>query len=61
MTEDHFAKAVHFPVQYDAAERRTDSLSDTQGDENPVKEAPNLCQELQLVGPAGLEPATKEL
>jgi integrase len=61
VTEDHFKKAVHFPVQYDAAGGRTDSPSDTQGDENPVKKAPNECREPQLVGPVGFEPTTKKL
>jgi hypothetical protein len=61
VTEEHFKKAVHFPVQYDAAWGRTDSPSDTQGDENPVKEAPNECREPQLVGPVGFEPTTKKL
>ncbi|MDP6542665.1 MAG: tetratricopeptide repeat protein [Phycisphaerae bacterium] len=61
VTEDHFKKAVHFPVQYDAAERGIGLHSNTQRGENPIKKAPNECGEPQLVGPVGFEPTTKKL
>jgi len=61
VTDEHFEKAVHFPVQYDAARGGIELQSDTQGDENPVKDAPNLCQERHLLGDTGLEPVTSSL
>ncbi len=61
VTDEHFSKAVHFPVQYDAARGCSELQSDTQGGENPAKDAPNLCRERYLVGDTGLEPVTSSL
>jgi len=56
VTDEHFSKAVHFPVQYDAAEERIESRSDTEDDRNPVKDAPNECRKRLSLGDTGLEP-----
>ena len=61
VTDEHFAKAVHFPVQYDAAEGRIEPHSETQGDTNHVKNAPNECEERLSMSRTGLEPAWPEL
>ncbi|MCP4375203.1 MAG: site-specific integrase [bacterium] len=61
VTDEHFSKAVQNPVQYDAANARTASRLDTQGDKNYAKDAPNECRERLLVGDTGLEPVTSSL
>ena len=61
VTDEHFAKAVHFPVQYDTANGRNESRSDTQGATNHEKGAPNECGERLSVGDTGLEPMTSSL
>jgi integrase len=61
LTDAHFEKAVHFPVQYDAAKECIELCSDTQGDKNHVKNAPNECGERLSMGRTGLEPVTSRV
>ncbi len=61
VTDEHFSKAVHFPVQYDAAKGCIELRSDTQGDKNHVKDAPNECGERLSMGRTGLEPVTSRV
>jgi integrase len=61
VTDEHFSKAVHFPVQYDAAKGCSELQSDTQEDKNHVKDAPSECGERLSMGRTGLEPVTSRV
>ena len=61
VTDAHFEKAVHFPVQYDAADGRTDSPSNTQSTVYNEKDVPSECGKRLSMGDIGLEPTTSSL
>jgi len=65
LTDEHFAKAVHNPVQYPAASTRTESQQESKGEAEPVicgtlQEDATPCESRKprKLGRTGLEPVT---